>query len=138
MRQKETKVGREHQNERDRQEPREEQGSYSELDRKGRPLGREKRDGQTDKEVVGKKGEERKSRGESGWSSEKDGQKRGKGERREKGESRDGRERKRKEEGLKEGSPGEGGGGGEKRRERERAGVNSGEEAAGPQGGTAR
>lgn len=42
---------------RDRQEPREEQGSYSELDREGRPLGRVKRDGQTDRQGSG--GQER-------------------------------------------------------------------------------
>lgn len=37
-------MGRTHWNKRERQEPRGEQGSYSELEREGRPLGRKRKD----------------------------------------------------------------------------------------------
>lgn len=60
----ETKVGRKHWYERERQEPR---GGTRELFRvrEGRPLGREKTDRPTGKGVVGKKGRRQRAEGES-------------------------------------------------------------------------
>lgn len=101
LRQGETKVGRKHWYERERQEPR---GGTRELFRvrEGRPLGREKTDRQTGKGVVGKKGRRQRAEGESEGVT-KMGRKETKERRKREKERREGEATKRGEERRKEG-----------------------------------